>query len=300
MPLVRGRSFPPRRRFARNPCALRQRSARAKVAVTDFLNEPKEKMKAAATNSQPGRAKDYRLAFPMELPVAPTSNVELVQSLVALDRLFPQPSHCFGMDQKVQYHLETAEGTHQSRKTFYRIPQEPVILGSWLRLARLDFTLESSLDFASLLGGKETVHRSKDVWAMGLGNLRVLFETADKSKSWISDLCEIRSRNYDPVTEAAVSYARMVFAHPFRDGNGRFARAIAYGSLARHRVLRSPCLGLSAGFDRHRQALAHATAKLSESADWSGYLAVIAATLASTCEMALAVRAGELASAAGR
>ncbi|WP_375397384.1 Fic family protein [uncultured Sphingomonas sp.] len=76
-----------------------------------------------------------------------------------------------------------------------------------------------------------------------------------------------------PVTEAVAVYAHTVFAHPFRDGNGRLARALIYGPLRRGGLVSSPCLGLGPTFDLCRRPLAFATLALSERADWPRYVA---------------------------
>jgi Fic family protein len=63
-----------------------------------------------------------------------------------------------------------------------------------------------------------------------------------------------RSSSLDPVLKAGVAHFWFVTIHPFEDGNGRIARAIADMALARSEGLRDRFYSMSAQIERERDA----------------------------------------------
>jgi hypothetical protein len=200
---------------------------------------------------------------------------ELESELRRLNGYFSSPHKTFGLDQRCQYLLEESSANDISRKPFYRLSQEPLILGAWERIKQFDFTDESAQKFASLLCGKSIKLRDYPMWARGpIGNF-VYFDCANEARKWIGDVKKIQSLGLPPIIESIVIYCRIVVSHPFQDGNGRFARAMLYGPLAKSNILHSPCLGLAASMNLKREDIAIATISLTYSKNWNKYISTI-------------------------
>ncbi|MGY4399133.1 hypothetical protein ACVWZA_004346 [Sphingomonas sp. UYAg733] len=237
---------------------------------------------------------EYKHSLPKNFPDSAQDSSKLIGLLKNVDGMFPYPSSCFGMDQKVQYHLELERKSPPNRKVFNRRMQEPVLSGYWNILRNFDFTAESSLFFVSLLCGKDISLRTEGMRSFDDKNNKTIFEDYDPSQSWINKIIDVRSRGYGPITEGILCYTIMIFAHPFLDGNGRFARSVLYGALARQGILRSPCLGLGAGFTLHVARVAQAATQLSQSGDWSPYLRELSSIIENCCSYAFSVRRADL------
>ena len=222
----------------------------------------------------------FRMPKLAELP----NTTLLERALQKLNACFPQPQAAFGLDQRVQFAFEQA-GQAKSRKPFYRLSQEPLILSSWDRLARLDFTLDAAADFASLLCGERVEARKSSIWAMGPVEHVVVFEDPPRSREWLSDIHTIRELGLSPVLEAIVIYARVVFAHPHTNGNGRLARAMLYSPLAQTSLISTPCLALGAVFDVYREVLATALLQLAKSSHWKPFVILLVELLERSINM---------------
>jgi len=68
-------------------------------------------------------------------------------------------------------------------------------------------------------------------------------------------------------------------AHPFSDGNGRFARLMVHAALARCAGLRRPEIALAPAFYRRADELGRALTALSETRNWSSFNAVFLSIL---------------------
>lgn len=212
-----------------------------------------------------------RLALP-PLPVEPLSSLPAtVARIKETAHLFGSPLACFGLEQTVQALIERRWTDRVTRKPFYRPTPEPALLGCWDTIGTASFLEQNLLNFVSVICGVNAEIREGEICAEGDGDNSVLFEKADFVR-WADAMKSVYAMALPPVTEAILIYAHTVFAHPFRDGNGRLARALIYGSLRRGGLVTSPCLGLSPTFDLCRRPLAFATRALSERADWPCYM----------------------------
>lgn len=243
---------------------------------------------------QKDRKTGFRIKFPSLPSVINNDTTIINQRISALDCICESPYKCFGLDLKVNYYLETNDMNVKSRKVFYRPAQEPIILGSLKRLKAFDFDKESALTFATLICGKKAELRSGDIWATDSEKYKILFEVYDEDFDWIDDIKNFHGLNYPPVIEAIITYSRIIFYHPFRDGNGRFARAAFYGVLARNGILRSPCLAIGATFDWHREELAAATLALSKTGAWAPYFQILLKIIGIACGFAMETLDSEL------
>lgn len=212
-----------------------------------------------------------RLALPA-LPVDPLSSLPAtVARIRETARAFGSQLACFGLEQTVQALIEERWPDRITRKPFYRPTPEPALLGCWDAIGTAAFVDENLLDFVSVIRGADAEIREGEVCAGGDGGNGVLFEKPDFAR-WADGMKSLYALALPPVTEAIVIYAHTVFAHPFRDGNGRLARALIYGSLRRGGLVSGPCLGLGPTFDLCRRPLAFATLALSERSDWPRYV----------------------------
>ena len=226
----------------------------------------------------------HNLRFDIDISVSACNTDKEESELTDLSASFLRPQSTFGLDHRIQFMLEE-EGTSVSRKPFYRLSQEPIIYSNWKVLSDLIVNSESALEFASLLAGKKVQYRSYPMWARGPIGHFVYFEQAPNPGTFIASIREILSLKLSPLIKAVALYYRVVSAHPFDDGNGRFARAIFYSSLARMNVVTSPCLALSAILDCHREEMAKAAIELSEGGYWTSYIQVMLTTLQSSIRL---------------
>lgn len=218
------------------------------------------------------------LVFPKlpERVISKTARVE--DDIRSVDAYFSHPIDTFGLELKIQFELERLS-ISQSRKSFHRIAVEPVITSYWPSLCQKDLKIETIENLTSMLIGRKAERRTGPIWADGLEGVRVVFEAARTIDRWMIDVSSIREAGYSPVEEAIILYAKTVFSHPFRDGNGRLARAMLYSSLARKNVIRTPCLGFGPIFDAARLTLAQATLLLSNTGDWQPYMELVLSLL---------------------
>lgn len=239
---------------------------------------------------------EFRISVP-KLPnkIQETAQIRDVSLLLSsIDSLFYAPNSCFGFDHKIQYHLEENNFKTNTRKPFFRLSQEPIILSYWTRLSNFAFDETSALSLASALCASAIRFRTSDIWALGFEDRKILFRKAEDIGRFIPDLHKVRSLRLPGIVEAIISYAIVISIHPFKDGNGRFARAVFYGALANRDLIRSPCLGIGSTFDYMREDLARSIIKLSESQDWITYIEDVSITLEQCLLLARAVRSEEL------
>ncbi|HEX4694375.1 Fic family protein [Sphingomonas sp.] len=233
-----------------------------------------------------------RLALPPLPDDSLSSLPETAARIRGTAHAFGSPLACFGLEQTVQALIEERWPDRITRKPFYRPTPEPALLGCWDAIGTASFVGENLLDFVSVIRGADAEIRTGEICAGGDGDNGVLFEKADFAR-WADRVKSLYALALPPVTEAIAIYAHTVFAHPFRDGNGRLARALIYGSLRRGGLVPGPCLGLGPTFDLCRRPLALATLALSKRADWPRYVQTLGKVLnlcAANADQAVAAR----------
>ena len=80
----------------------------------------------------------------------------------------------------------------------------------------------------------------------------------------------------DAITRAAYAYAEVLLSHPYGDGNGRLARALAVICLGDGRPSSTPFLPLGPAFYAHAPVIASALQALSATGDWVPFQHVFA------------------------
>jgi Fic/DOC family len=161
---------------------------------------------------------------------------------------------------------------------FLRPAVEPIACSYWARLTSFAFDEAAALHIASALAGRPLVYRKGPATGRSAGG-DVGFEPLAKARRWLADL---RAAAADPALRAALpafAYARTIMAHPFADGNGRFARLMVHAALARAAGLDRPLVALAPACYRRGRALGEALTALGESGDWREFNALFLALL---------------------
>lgn len=147
---------------------------------------------------------------------------------------------------------------------------EPVALAAWRQLSRLELDQPLALGVARGLGGTSLVYREGP--AIGIsrhGN--VAFESVEVSRTFLGKILEVAGEPELLTMLPMYAFAQTLMAHPFSDANGRFARVMVLGALARVAGLQSPCLPLGPAFYRNARALGEALHALSRDGDWNAF-----------------------------
>lgn len=151
---------------------------------------------------------------------------------------------------------------------FLRPAIEPIACTYWGRFLSFDLDETSALKIASAMAGRPLVYRKGPATGRSL-NGDVHFEPLGDPGRWLREL--IRAANTPSLIFGLPIYcfAQTIMTHPFSDGNGRFARLMVHGALARCAGLDGPRIALAPAFYRRAEALASALTVLSETGDWS-------------------------------
>lgn len=212
---------------------------------------------------------------------------EVERAIFDLNKELSSPVDSFGLELRTQYRIEQL-GHKTGRKTFFRLAQEPLVLSNLARLMNPAEILENGLDFVSLLCGRQIKWRDGSMWARGPKGHFVYFETIRQASGCRDDILEYLSSGLPAIVMAALCHHRVIAAHPYSDGNGRFSRAILVGTLARHGLVNAPCLPLGPVFKLRNDHLARAVIKLSQDADFSVYMKVFTSLIIETISFAKA------------
>ncbi|TPG52238.1 Fic family protein [Sphingomonas glacialis] len=185
-----------------------------------------------------------------------------------------QPSS-FGLELRTAYYALLRETdlspsdndfwANKCRTLFARPAVEPIVTSFWKRPGNLALDRESALHLATLLAGQSVGYRK--VRAVGRSwRGDVHFEPLAIATGWQAVISEeIRhERRGQPI----YVFARTIMAHPFTDGNGRFARVLFASILAREFGLPLPCIAFAPSFYRYGERLHDAMAWLSIRGDW--------------------------------
>lgn len=164
------------------------------------------------------------------------------------------------------------------QKLLVRPALEPIACAYWPRLATFDFDENFALLIASTLACRRLVYRTSP--ATGLGRLGdVAFEPIEVASQWLAKLKRCAEVAELRTALPAFAFAQVIMAHPFSDGNGRFARLTVHAGLARASGLALPAMALAPAFYRRGEALGRALTALSASQDWGPFYSLFLSTL---------------------
>ena len=163
------------------------------------------------------------------------------------------------------------------RARLRRLVSEPsVTLDSYLCLAPpFDVGQEWTDGFVSACVGREMSTRSTPVRSTpDRHGICAVFPRAADVVNWFQRLNSLHdNRSYDAVSLAAAVYAYVCLMHPYDDGNGRLARALALRALRDRLSLPGLHLALGPSFTFARGNIVRELRRLSVTADWPHYIA---------------------------
>jgi hypothetical protein len=128
--------------------------------------------------------------------------------------------------------------------------------------------------FVSACVGRETSTRSTPVRSTSdRQGICAEFPPAEHVTRWFLDLKLLRDNwSFGGISLAAVVYAYICLTHPYPDGNGRLARALALWSLRDHLSLPKLRVALGPSFTLARAHVVRELRRLSVTADWQRYI----------------------------
>jgi hypothetical protein len=117
------------------------------------------------------------------------------------------------------------------RRLFLRPAVEPILASYRTILTSDAMSVEDAVDLASALSGRPVDFRAGRMSGEANGRLALFERSIDRR----ADLAQLCSADLTGIGDAAPFYlfAKIIALHPFTDGNGRFARAMAAGAFAR-------------------------------------------------------------------
>lgn len=105
------------------------------------------------------------------------------------------------------------------------------------------------------------------------------FEPLDVAAHWLTKIAAA-ARSPDLLAALPMyAYAQAIMAHPFSDGNGRFAKLMVHAALARCAGLRRPEIALAPAFYRRADEMGRALTALSETRNWAPFHALFLSIL---------------------
>lgn len=209
----------------------------------------------------------------------------MIDKIREADRAYNWSPATFGLDQRVQVLLDERY-TSTYRKSFYRVLQEPALISLWNTVVDPKFSADKISELCTLLLAAPARKRTGRSFGEDSAGDRFWFAYPVRT-DWGRQLSNIADGEYSILEEIARIYTAFVFTHPFSDGNGRVSRALIYGCLARHDVIRSPCLGLNAAFDIHRDQIGPAFRGAARSGDHAPLAEVFSSVLEEAALLAI-------------
>jgi len=164
------------------------------------------------------------------------------------------------------------------QKLLVRPALEPIACAYWPRLADFDIDDTVALVIASTLAGRRLLYRTSAATGRSRhGN--IAFEPVETASQWTTKLKKAAAAAALRKALPAYAFAQVIMAHPFSDGNGRFARLMVQAGLARAAGLILPAVGLAPAFYRRGDAFGRSLTALSTDCDWGPYYGLFLSVL---------------------
>lgn len=151
---------------------------------------------------------------------------------------------------------------------FIRPAIEPIVCSFWSDLIGLRFDPAKAARIVSALTGGEGSIREGEAKGRS-GGKELVFEDPRTAASWLSKLKLNAFGQEARLTSPVFSFAQVIMSHPFKDGNGRFARAMMHAALGRSIGLGRPVVALTPAIYRHAERIRLALSALNQSGDWN-------------------------------
>lgn len=164
------------------------------------------------------------------------------------------------------------------RSLFLRPAIEPILCSYWSRFSMFSFDEASAFHMASALAGRQLVYRRGPAIGRSVKG-DVEFESHCSASLWLPKIASVACSDEMHLSLPMFYFAQTIMAHPFSDGNGRFARSMIHAALSRCAKLNEPALALAPAFYRRAQELGEALTLLSRSRDWTIFNSVFLSIL---------------------
>ena len=216
------------------------------------------------------------------------------KKLQAVESLVASPERLAGLELEVSLKLlsgglasttpDNAFWSEKCRSLLLRPSMEGIAMAYWAPLTQREFDSAKALHIGSILAGKRLIIRDKDI--VGESRRRdVKFEDPVQAQTWLDDVIRASKDTALVRLLPAYCYARIILAHPYSDGNGRFARYMIHAALAHIGVTSGPVVALAPAFYRRAETMAAALEELSERNDWTGYFDVFLGLLGEAADL---------------
>jgi len=207
-----------------------------------------------------------------------------IYSAISGTRSIPEgPSGVAGLELRVALMLlQSDTGFEKADNVFWgakcqsllvRAAVEPIACSYWTRFGAFEIDERTALIIASTLAGRRLVYRKCVATGRSMKG-DVAFEPLDIASQWLPKIAAAMERPDLRPALPMYAFAQVIMAHPFSDGNGRFARLMVHAALARCAGLRGPEIALAPAFYRRAEGLGAAVTALSKSGDWVPFNAV--------------------------
>jgi len=164
------------------------------------------------------------------------------------------------------------------RSLLLRPAIEPIACSYWARFAQFRIDEVAALGMASAMAGRSLVPRKGPATGRSVHG-DVGFERLDVAAQWLSKIVVAAGGPELGAALPGYCFAQTIMAHPFSDGNGRFARLMVHAALARCAGIERPVIALAPAFYRRARELGAALTALSADADWSAFNATFLSIL---------------------
>lgn len=176
-------------------------------------------------------------------------------------------------------------------KPYFRPCIEPILQSLWRNFQSWSINDVVLDELASSLRSERAERRNQVVWSSTNGNgLALRFPDASDISGWADRLRGAAGLEVHPILAAAYGFAEIVLSHPYGDGNGRLARAVFQGVLARTAGMSAPLAPLGPVLHRNKQGTAEAVVTLSQTGDWASFANEIVRAIDATLDLVEADR----------
>lgn len=147
---------------------------------------------------------------------------------------------------------------------------EPIACSYWTCLKSFQLDRAVALKMASALAGKSLCYRTSEAIGRSIDG-DVVFEPIERAGGWLDRLHIARQSPSLVNSMPMFTFATIIMAHPFSDGNGRFGRLLTHAALAR--CADTDCISIALGpaFYLHAKQLGQALDLLTTSGDWTAF-----------------------------
>lgn len=228
---------------------------------------------------------------PGPVPLTPEDDVPARHLYSAISKLKARPDGAAGVaGLELQASLMLLEGAAtpaaadngfwdaKCRKLLLRPAVEPFAFAVWDRFRKFDLDEATALHLAQALTGRRIVYRAGVATGVSVqGN--VTFEPLDIARRWLEKIAAAAHKPDLLTALPMYAYAQVIMAHPFSDGNGRFARLMVHAALARCAGLRRPEIALAPAFYRRADEIGRALTALNATRNWALFHGVFLSVL---------------------